>query len=52
MYKETIKYRIKVMQAYLDGKTIEYDKFLNSYEVCHNPDFNWQFHHYRIKEEK
>lgn len=50
MENSTLEYRIEVMQAYLDGRTIEYDKFNNHYEDCPNPDFNWQFHNYRIKE--
>lgn len=50
MENSTLEYRVKVMQAYLDGRTIEYDKFNNHYEDCQNPDFNWQFHNYRIKD--
>lgn len=50
MEKSTLKHRIEVMQAYLDGKTIEYDKFNSHYVECENPDFNWYFHNYRIKE--
>jgi hypothetical protein len=47
--------KIAIMQAYLNGKAIEfgnYDKNEESYiECCHTPSWNWEKYDYRIKKE-
>ena len=51
MTKEETENAIKVMQAYVDGKQIEYcirkDK---KWELCGDPLFNWSTFSYRISE--
>lgn len=51
MTKEETENAIKVMQAYVDGKQLEYcirkDK---KWELCGNPLFNWSTFNYRISE--
>lgn len=49
--EETIE-AIKVMQAYVDGKEIEYyDEEDSDFYNCIDPDWNWEAFIYRIKEE-
>ena len=52
MTKEETENAIKVMQAYVDGKQIEYcirkDK---KWELCGDPLFNWSTFDYRISKE-
>ena len=53
MTKEQTKYIIKVHQAFVDGKKIEYTKkgSLIWYD-CNDPDWNWTYFDYRIKKTK
>ena len=52
MTKEETENAIKVMQAYVDGKQLEYyirkDK---KWELCDVPFFNWSTFNYRISKE-
>ena len=51
MTKEETKNAIKVMQAYIDGKQIEYCIRKNKkWELCGDPLFNWSTFNYRISE--
>lgn len=52
MDKNLIKDRINLMQAYLDGKEIQWkDKRFpfNDWHIATDPQFNFQFFEYRIK---
>lgn len=42
---------INVMQAYVDGKEIEYLKLDGDWEVIENPSWGWDGFEYRIKPE-
>lgn len=51
MTKEEIENAIKVMQAYVDGKQLEYCvKKDKKWELCGDPLFNWSTFSYRISE--
>ena len=52
MTKEETERVIKVMQAYVDGKQIEFcTKRDKKWELCDNPLFNWSTFDYRISKE-
>lgn len=50
---KTLKERVEVMQAYLDGKTIQdnIDGNWTDWESGNDPQFNWSSYDYRIKPE-
>ena len=51
---KTLKEKIEVMQAFLDGKEIEiYNDVVDPcyWESIANPEFNWEYNDYRIKPE-
>ena len=49
MTKEETKNAIKVMQAYIDGKQIEFcTKRDKKWELCGDPLFDWNAFNYRI----
>ena len=51
MTKEETENAIKVMQAYVDGKQIEFcTKRDKKWELCGDPLFNWSTFDYRISE--
>ena len=50
MTKEEIENAIKVMQAYVDGKQIEYCLLNTDWRRCINPTFNWTHYDYRVAE--
>ena len=51
MTKEETENAIKVMQAYVDGKQLEYCIRKNKkWELCGDPLFNWSTFDYRISE--
>ena len=50
MTKEETKNAIKVMQAYVDGKQIEYCLLNTDWRRCINPTFNWAHYDYRVAE--
>lgn len=48
----TIKEKIKVMQAFADGKEIECkNKVLANWDACISPVWDWRSYEYRIKSE-
>lgn len=52
MTKEEIENAIKVMQAYVDGKQIEYCELREKeWRLCGNPLFDWNAFNYRISKE-
>ena len=52
MTKEETKNAIKVMQAYIDGKQIEYCELREKeWRLCDNPLFDWNAFNYRISKE-
>ena len=52
MTKEETETAIKVMQAYVDGKQIEYcTKRDKKWELCGDPLFDWNAFNYRISKE-
>jgi hypothetical protein len=50
MEKQTID-KINIMQAYVDGKEIEYLNMMNEWVVIKNPSWDWDGIDYRIKPE-
>lgn len=49
---KSLKEKIEVMQAALDGKEIEVDfSFTDKYELDTTPSWNWRDHDYRVKPE-
>lgn len=48
---KTLKEKIEVMQAALDGKDIEYTPHKDYWEIDPSPSFNWDRFNYRIKPE-
>ena len=51
MTKEETENAIKVMQAYVDGKQIEFcTKRDKKWELCDNPLFDWNAFDYRVAE--
>lgn len=55
MNKDDVKYKIEVMQAYAEGKEIEFTKKIhyleNDWRKCISPNFNWEVFNYRVKPE-
>ena len=52
MTKEETENAIKVMQAYIDGKQIEFcTKRDKKWELCGDPLFDWNAFNYRISKE-
>lgn len=54
MNVDDVKYKIEVMQAYLDGKTIQFkiQKGIDDWDDLQDvPVFNWEFFNYRVKPE-
>lgn len=52
MTKEKAKYAVEVMQAYIDGKEIEYFSIeQNEWCSVDVPIFDWSIFNYRIKQE-
>ena len=51
MTKEEIKEAAKVMEAYANGKEIQYFDTNNGWITTPNPLFNWMLRNYRIKPE-
>ena len=54
LFRSTLKEKIEVMQAFLDGKEIEiYNDVVDPcyWESIANPEFNWEYNDYRIKPE-
>lgn len=52
MTKEETENAIKVMQAYVDGKQIEYCELKEKeWRLCGNPLFDWNAFNYRISKE-
>ena len=50
MNKVETENAIKVMQAYVDGKQIEYCLLNTDWRRCINPTFNWTHYDYRVAE--
>ena len=49
MTKEETENAIKVMQAYVDGKQIEFCTVTEKeWRLCDNPTFNWTHYDYRV----
>lgn len=51
MTREEAKNAIEVMQAYVDGKEIEYLDAKNEWTICQSPEFDLKNYYYRIKQE-
>lgn len=52
MSKERTLEQIKVMQAYVDGKEIEWlNEEYDEWDIDPDPDWNWDEFSYRVKEE-
>ena len=51
MTKEEIKDAAKVMEAYANGKKIQFLDEYNKWIDVANPSFNWSIYNYRIKPE-
>ena len=51
MTREEIKDAAKVMEAYANGKKIQFLDEYNKWIDVANPSFNWSIYNYRIKPE-
>ena len=51
MTKEETRKAVKVMEAYANGKKIQYLDNNNKWIDIHNPSFDWYDYAYRIKPE-
>lgn len=50
MNTDDVKYKIEVMQAYAEGKEIQFSmKYDEDWDECSNPIFNWELFNYRVK---
>lgn len=48
---KTIQEQIAIMQAFADGKKIEYSEDGTDWRDVQNPAWNWERYYYRVKEE-
>lgn len=48
----TLEYKIKVMQAFLNGEKIEFNYINDKWADCTTPTWTWSTYNYRTKEKQ